>query len=43
MKRKRLYEQPTAHVVLLQVTNQLLAGSTGKSGFDGDPEEVDME
>ena len=42
MKRKRLYEQPTAHVVVLQVTNQLLAGSQVSADIL-DPQEEDME
>ena len=42
MKRKRLYEQPTSHVVVLQVTNQLLAGSQVQAGFIN-PEEENME
>lgn len=42
MKRKRIYEQPTAHVVVLQVTNQLLAGSQVQVGFT-DPDEENMD
>ena len=43
MKKKCFYEQPRLKVVELKVCHQLLAGSTGKSGFVGDPEELDME
>ena len=42
MKKKRLYEQPMAHVVVLHVNNQLLTGSPIDVDFV-DPTEEDME